>query len=593
MLLGLPNRTKENINNISSWYDDDGTQESNTGTNNSGLTFPRQTATAVYAAGLMWGGVFNDGMSPPIRVNGQSYNSGTQRGAILGTRAGVAEDPDAPDVRIWRVRRDYFTANLTLDAAEIFEVAPGTVTQSQIDAVRDQYATDWAEWPSYKGAPFYDSDNDGVYTPEFNSGVPVLYPDADEPGLADADQVVWYVCNDLTSQPWTNVQSGIEQQTTIWGYSRTDALGNAIFKRFRLIYKGTGSTPENASIENMYMAQWSDPDIGSAPNDYTGVDTTLSLAFGYNADAVDPDYSSFGLNPPSAGYDLLQGPLVLTGNPSDTAIFDFRKVSGARNIPATSFIYYAAGGIYQDPPFNAGGGVQWYQMLRGLPPTPQGPPDPPPPTDPYTGQPAVPFWLYAGSDGFSAPNPNIPNGWVDGMIEGAGDRRFLLSSGPFTMSLDDTQEIVVAVVLGLGTTNLRSVEILKFNDRTVQDYYNVLVGIFTSVEDEPEPVPTSAELYQNYPNPFNPTTAISFSVPHSGTRSRPDGSRVGQLSAVSQTSLIIYDLLGCEVATLVNEKLEPGTYSRTWDASGMPSGVYFYRLTAGTFVQVRRMILMK
>ena len=58
---------------------------------------------AVFESGLMWGGKFHDGNTPVLRVNGQSYNEGTKRGAILGIRTGIAEDPDAPDVRLWKV----------------------------------------------------------------------------------------------------------------------------------------------------------------------------------------------------------------------------------------------------------------------------------------------------------------------------------------------------------------------------------------------------------------------------------------------------------------------------------------------------------
>ena len=186
---GFPNRTLSNVNAISAWYDDDGTQENNSATGNSGLTYPRQTAQAMYSAGLMWGGRFLDGLVPEIRVNGHSYNTGLQRGAILGIRTGLAEDPVAPDVRIWRVRRDYFTADLRLDAAELNNIDPTQVTDEMIQAVRDQYETDWIEWPAHKGAPFYDAEGDGFYNPVVVGGEPVPYPDADEPGLADADQV--------------------------------------------------------------------------------------------------------------------------------------------------------------------------------------------------------------------------------------------------------------------------------------------------------------------------------------------------------------------------------------------------------------------
>jgi len=80
----------------------------------------------------------------------------------------------------------------------------------------------------------------------------------------------------------------------------------------------------------------------------------------------------------------------------------------------------------------------------------------------------------------------------------------------------------------------------------------------------------------NYPNPFNPTTRIQYSV-----------------STTQCVSLKIYDVLGREVATLLDELKHPGTYSVTWDARGFPSGVYFYRLHAPGFTQTRRMISLK
>ncbi len=89
-------------------------------------------------------------------------------------------------------------------------------------------------------------------------------------------------------------------------------------------------------------------------------------------------------------------------------------------------------------------------------------------------------------------------------------------------------------------------------------------------------VATGYSLGQNYPNPFNPKTVIRF-----------------QLSVNSFTSLKVYDLLGREVASLVNEQLQPGTYEVDWDASNYPSGVYFYKIVAGDFVETKKMILIK
>lgn len=87
-------------------------------------------------------------------------------------------------------------------------------------------------------------------------------------------------------------------------------------------------------------------------------------------------------------------------------------------------------------------------------------------------------------------------------------------------------------------------------------------------------------LGQNYPNPFNPATTIIYTIPAS-------------MGNVSVTSLRIYDVLGRETATLVNEEKPPGTHQVTWAASGYPSGIYFYRLQVGAFKKTKKMILMR
>jgi hypothetical protein len=103
-----------------------------------------------------------------------------------------------------------------------------------------------------------------------------------------------------------------------------------------------------------------------------------------------------------------------------------------------------------------------------------------------------------------------------------------------------------------------------------------------TVENE-EGIPTAFQLMQNYPNPFNPTTSISFSIPQA-----------------SFVTLIVYDVVGREVATLVNEFQEPGNFVKTFHGTSLPSGVYFYRLLvypanggANSFTNTKRMMLLK
>jgi hypothetical protein len=93
---------------------------------------------------------------------------------------------------------------------------------------------------------------------------------------------------------------------------------------------------------------------------------------------------------------------------------------------------------------------------------------------------------------------------------------------------------------------------------------------------------TVFELAQNYPNPFNPVTKIIFSIP-----SNIGGAR-GWL-----TTLKVYDVLGNEITTLINEQKQPGTYEVNWDATALTSGVYFYRITTGSFVETKKMILLR
>jgi hypothetical protein len=103
--------------------------------------------------------------------------------------------------------------------------------------------------------------------------------------------------------------------------------------------------------------------------------------------------------------------------------------------------------------------------------------------------------------------------------------------------------------------------------------------------------PAQFSLMQNYPNPFNPRTLIKYTV--GGNRGcQPAGGLVGGLG-VSDVSLVVYDVLGRQVAVLVNERKTPGSYEVYFDGSGLASGMYIYRLSAGTFVQARRMILVR
>jgi hypothetical protein len=98
----------------------------------------------------------------------------------------------------------------------------------------------------------------------------------------------------------------------------------------------------------------------------------------------------------------------------------------------------------------------------------------------------------------------------------------------------------------------------------------------TGVVKEEKVVPTEYTLEQNYPNPFNPTTQIKFTVPYS-----------------VNVSLKVYNMIGQEVATLVNEVKDAGKYTVTFSSNNLPTGTYYYKLNAGDFSEVKKMMLMK
>jgi len=108
------------------------------------------------------------------------------------------------------------------------------------------------------------------------------------------------------------------------------------------------------------------------------------------------------------------------------------------------------------------------------------------------------------------------------------------------------------------------------------DFNQISVG----VNDE-NSLPQKNMLYQNYPNPFNPSTTIKYSI---AQNNKGIGSDI--------TKLIIYNVLGKKLVTLVNKRQSPGNYSVSFDGSKLSSGVYFYKLTSGNFSRIKKMLLL-
>ncbi len=512
-----------------------------------------------YEDGVVWGG-YHKGRQVP-KIGGSAYAHGLQPGSIIAqgspTADPVAADPSNPAYRIYRVRPDIgprsdsasaVGAIASTELADISRYQTATVA-----AIYQQYVKDWNEWPAQEGAPFTDVDGDGKYDPR-----------VDIPGQSGADQTLWYVANDMDASRTLNFAGsppiGIEMQRTIWGYRRNmGALTTTIFVRSRLINKS------GAPIDSMFLAQWSDPDVGDPGDDCVGFDTQRGLGYAYNGMPTD---ASYGATLPAGGFALIQGPIVPSAM-SDSAFFEGGFRRGFKNLRVSAFVYFFPGYQFATPDSAAGADVQWFRAVNGLIPQ-SGLPY----INPITNQPAK--IVFTG-------DPVADTGWVD-PINSPGplprvphDMQMMMSAGPFRMAAGDTQEIVVAQVAALGTDRLKSIVALRTAvDALRGEYQNIVASSNAPLPVSPPAAPGAFHLYQNYPNPFNPLTTIRYALP-----------------VRADVRLTVYDMLGQKVRVLVDEPKEAGSYETRFDGTGLASGVYVYTITAGSFIQSKKLLLLR
>ena len=422
---------------------------------------------------------------------------------------------------------------------------------------------DWYYWGYmvFYGAPFIDVNHNGFYEPFI-----------DTPGVKDASQTI-FVC--LTDGFPERHQIGegfgggtaplfAEVHMTAWTYDNPP-VQDVQFIRWNIINKS------HANWDSTYTAILCDADLGCANDDYTGCDTTRQLGYCYNGEAVDCNGTfRYPGVPPAVGFQWL-------------------NCSGVNNLELKSFFNFKGTSVpgpncESDP---NGEQVPAYYLLRGIKK------DRTPWVVPPGGQQNVTKYCYSG-------DPETGTGWTEGLpgnptgsiwncggpgvytgtyhnINLMGDRRFCMSSGSDNNIIhpNDTIKIMIAQFIAQGTSYLNSVTRLKILADTVKAFCSR--GFVIGTDKISSSVPERFMLFQNYPNPFNPTTNIKY-----------------QIAKNSNVSLKVYDILGKEVITLVNEKLQPGTYSTDWDATNYPSGVYFYQLIAdGNVIDTKKMILLK
>lgn len=494
-----------NINNMTYWVKFNG-ESAHSRNDDSGIYFPRGMVWCIYKDGIKWSGrcYLDEDMTIPapeqrIRIGGNDYGVGSTNGGWVEGSGATAQRISTADprVRVWRIRRDYYTEMIDsegewtgvmkMDAKEFNELGGGEdPSDADMQEIWDFYESDWTNWPVDLGAPYIDRNGNGVFDPPpaFSADFTVedLIPGGyDEPGLAGkdpnspADQVLWNVFNDLdetlTLDKEGSYPFGFELQRTVWGYKRTDALGNIFFEQVLIINKGGvdvgGGNLGTFWMDSCWVCQWSDPDLGSAFDDLVGCDTTLSMGYVYNANALDYEYTRYKQTVPAAGYDFLGGPLVVS--PGDQAIFNLKPKPDFKNLPMTTFFWFSAGSAISDPGGDYEGGLEWDAMHRGFQPHADV-------DEPYPFPPGVrPSKFPLSGD------PVMGTGLVDGLGElysfAPGDRRLGMTSGPFQMAPGDTQQVVMGFIVGQGADRFSSISVMKFNDRLAQLTYDNLFQV--------------------------------------------------------------------------------------------------------------------
>ncbi len=523
------------VNNVRMWFGNNGDGSHNPQTDNGGFFWPGgidATISAVFEDGLFFGGKYND----EIRVNGSNYRHGFSPGIILEN--GMPDIPQRSEYKIYKSKKNW-------------ELLPEGKEKSRL-----KY--DYNNWPADLGAPVIDRDNDGIYTPGVDDNVL-------------GDEAFFYVNNSADVELSANVYGSppvpLEFQTTIWGYNQ-ERLEDVVFKKYKIINKG------DVPITDMYLSYWTDDDLGFAGDDYVGVDTSLNLGYTYNGDEYDDWF--YGSQPPAVGHMMVQGPKV-QATMEDSAWFNSGWHKGYLNKGLNSFISFVKDPGY--PNFGApyqseyAGTEQMYNYMRGF--TIYGTPILAPNNNDTT------HFMVAG-DPVSGNGWYEGPGWPDGPTR--GDKRYMESSGPFTLAAGDTQEVAYAILMARGSDRLNSITKLREKAAFIQNFYNGI--IIKSVKERGEINPTKFVLNQNYPNPFNPSTTIKYFVP------------VFKSGDIPVIHLKIYDILGREIATLVNEKQSvSGSHKIIFNASKLASGVYIYRLTAVgktvNFAEAKKMVLLR
>ncbi|MCB9260081.1 MAG: T9SS type A sorting domain-containing protein [Ignavibacteriales bacterium] len=485
---------------------------------------------------------------------------------------------------------DSLWSNGVFGSESYLNYAPGKFLESSgdkknkfyiLNASETDFDSSWHDWKEAVelGAYFYDGNNDGVYNPVDLNGNGIWDANEDRPDLI-GDYTNWTIYSDKveTEDRWYSINNpgqpqGIEIRQSVFAYttSENEILDNTFFLRYIV-----ENVSENEVYDSVYFGFVSDPDIGSPGGELMGTDTTLNCVYSYMKN--EDSQWNYGANPPSVVSILLQGPRIKSEN-NDTSYVRRGKflgeeyIFGAKNLKMSSSFIFGHYGLWAEDIQQALRNV----MIGGK--YPNG-----------SDIKVKDYWggngdLLGSSDSINSNylftgDPITGSGWLN-IYE--NDWRMLGSTGPFKLEKNKPQEIIIALVIARGNSPLNSVSLVKEYARGVKSFYESNFTEFpVSVEKENSiTIPTKFILYQNYPNPFNPTTTIEYSIP----------SKVKSENA--NVKLIVYDVLGRVITTLVNIEQSAGLYKVNFNAGKLASGVYYAQLKYGEYIQTKKMLLLK
>jgi len=486
--------------------------------------------------------------------------------------------------------------------AHVQDYYPGNVGSSKDDLRNRIYTVSSSDvpfgptWHSWRtavelGARFYDGDKDGIYNPKDLNSNFQWDPSEDRPDML-GDLTAFCVYNDAV--PANLRQYGcppqkIEVRQTLFaaGGCTDSAFGNTLFVRYTIINKNPGVP----IMDSVFFGFVSNPELGRDGKDYIGTDTLRQSVFAYKKTAD----SYFGANPPAVFSKIVQGPVAyiqgVTYNdinqnskydagidtPVDTAYnrlgkyLGYESFPGAGNIPVYSTTNFMVIDDIDDPPVQK---EKIRNFMRGLSRFGAT-------IDPCDS-------LFSGGI-YGGVNCNDVNGrmaysgdpvtnygWISKLPM---NQRTLISTGPFKLEYDKPVDIIVAYVIGRGSDQFNSIDVARGYADAIQSSYEKNfpeLYSYKEIKDTSLLIIGNYELFQNHPNPFNPYTIIKYTM-----------------EAKSRVTVKVFDILGREVATPVDEEKERGNYQIRFDAGSLPSGVYFYQFRAGEFVSTKKMILVK